>query len=167
PRVRYLEAKNIIMSQRRSVFQDISGRLNPPTVFPGLAAFKDPNCKSVDPAAIPGLAEAGWVLTMGESPMSELPKPRNPHYMFFRKMLQEMRENKDVWPFVEPVSGVADYYDIIKEPMSVRNLEENVEADLYPTIDAFVAAAQLIFDNCRTYNEDGTPYVKCANRLEK
>ena len=27
------------------------------------------------------------------------------------------KDNPNAWPFVEPVSGVADYYDIIKEPM--------------------------------------------------
>jgi histone acetyltransferase len=25
----------------------------------------------------------------------------------------------------------------------------------------------LIFDNCRKYNNDTTPYAKCANKLEK
>jgi histone acetyltransferase len=34
-----------------------------------------------------------------------------------RKILTEMQEHPSAWPFLQPVSGVPDYYNVIKEPM--------------------------------------------------
>ena len=34
-----------------------------------------------------------------------------------RALITEMQSFREAWPFVEPVSGVPDYYEIIKEPM--------------------------------------------------
>jgi len=62
---------------------------------------------------------------------------------------------------------VADYYDVIKEPMDLSTMEEKHEKDLYPTPEDFVKDAKLVFDNCRKYNNETTPYAKSANKLEK
>ena len=61
---------------------------------------------------------------------------------------------------MEPVAGVADYYDVIKEPMDIGTLEKKVEADKYPNTDVFFKDVILIFTNCRTYNQEGSPYVR-------
>jgi histone acetyltransferase len=45
-------------------------------------------------------------------------------------------------------------------------MEVKVERDEYKSRKEFIRDAQLIFDNCRTYNGEGTTYYKCANRLE-
>ena len=87
-----------------------------------------------------------------------------------------LKENPSAWPFVEPVSGVADYYDIIKEPMGkslpfllllkllkcnvvvlldLSTLSSCVENDEYKTLDEFVNDVNKIFNNCRMYNEEG------------
>lgn len=49
----------------------------------------------------------------------------------------------------------------------LSTLESNVDADVYPTLDDFARDCRKIFDNCRLYNGESTPYVKCANKLEK
>lgn len=46
-------------------------------------------------------------------------------------------------------------------------MEHKVETSQYPNMDAFVADAMLVFRNCRTYNPEGSIYVKNANKLEK
>jgi histone acetyltransferase len=46
-------------------------------------------------------------------------------------------------------------------------MEVKLEADNYATPEDFIRDAKLIFDNCRKYNNDTTPYAKCANKLEK
>lgn len=45
-----------------------------------------------------------------------------------KKLLDEMhvkfvfiQDNTHSWPFVEPVAGVANYYDVIKNPMGKNN----------------------------------------------
>lgn len=42
-----------------------------------------------------------------------------------------------------------------------------MDADVYETLDDFARDCRKIFDNCRLYNGESTPYVKCANKLEK
>jgi histone acetyltransferase len=46
-------------------------------------------------------------------------------------------------------------------------MEGKLENNEYATVDDFVADAQLIFDNCRLYNPEGTVYVKNATKMEK
>ena len=46
-------------------------------------------------------------------------------------------------------------------------MEHKVDNNQYPTVDDFVRDAQLVFNNCRLYNEEGSIYHKCANALEK
>lgn len=45
-------------------------------------------------------------------------------------------------------------------------MESKLEADQYETPEAFIQDAKLIFGNCRKYNNDSTPYSKCANKLK-
>lgn len=94
-------------------------------------------------------------------------KKRGPLYPILKKLVTELMEHDSAWPFGNPVAGVPDYYEVIKEPMDIRTLSEIVEEDRYENIGQFAKDTQKIFDNCRIYNEDGTPYTKCANKLEK
>ena len=51
--------------------------------------------------------------------------------------------------------------------MDLSTMEEKHEKDLYPTPEEFIRDARLIFDNCRKYNIETSPYTKSANKLEK
>ena len=62
---------------------------------------------------------------------------------------------------------MADYYEVIKEPMDLATMENKLEADKYSTPEEFIKDAKLVFNNCRKYNNDSTPYAKSANKLEK
>lgn len=100
------------------------------------------------------------------------PKVRGPFYLIMKKIVAEMQEHAAAWPFLVPVSGVPDYYNVIKEPMGtslkyliniqkdLKTLDENLEEEKYQNLDQFQRDATLIFTNCRSYNEDGTTYVK-------
>jgi histone acetyltransferase len=46
-------------------------------------------------------------------------------------------------------------------------MEHKLSADQYSSLDEFLIDAQLIYDNCRLYNPEGTIYAKNATRLEK
>ncbi|KAJ3270465.1 histone acetyltransferase [Terramyces sp. JEL0728] len=116
--------------------------------------------ESLDPSKIPGLREAGWMPNASHLSYRPTPRQRSPLYIFMKKLLDELHENTHSWPFVEPVAGVPDYYDIIKSPMDLRTLNDNIEANKYNTLDEFTADVNLIWNNCRTYNQDGSTYVK-------
>lgn len=49
----------------------------------------------------------------------------------------------------------------------LQTMERRLQSRCYSDLDGFVADMQLIFDNCRLYNQENTPYYKCANTLER
>lgn len=105
-----------------------------------------------------------------------------------RHLVSELRAHAHSWPFHEAVNAeeVTDYYDVITEPMGkihvtnyheisvihiilidLTTLDQNVETDVYQTMEEFIRDVQKIFDNCRVYNAEATNYTRCANRLER
>lgn len=46
-------------------------------------------------------------------------------------------------------------------------MEHKLDTNQYPNLDAFLADAQLVFDNSRTYNPEGTIYYKNSGKLER
>lgn len=46
-------------------------------------------------------------------------------------------------------------------------MEHKLDTNQYTDTDAFLDDAQLVFDNCRSYNPEDTVYHKCAIRLER
>jgi len=49
----------------------------------------------------------------------------------------------------------------------LETMELRLESNHYDSVPAFLADAQLIFDNCRAYNAETSNYAKNATRLEK
>ena len=52
-------------------------------------------------------------------------------------------------------------------PLDLSTMEHKLETNQYPNLEAFLADAKLIFDNCRLYNAEGSPYHRNATKLEK
>lgn len=42
---------------------------------------------------------------------------RNALYPLMFPLVQEMQLHPSAWPFLQPVQGVADYYELVKDPM--------------------------------------------------
>ena len=57
---------------------------------------------------------------------------RNPNHVYLQLVLDDMQNENSAWPFVKPVDGnlVADYYEVIKEPMGESRLIDFLSADL-------------------------------------
>ncbi|KAF9388592.1 histone acetyltransferase [Podila verticillata] len=134
-------------------------------IYPGLQDFKN-GATEVEPLSVPGIQESGWDPLMDTTP--RVPK-HGPYYNAMKHIVSELTKDASSWPFLTPVDieAVTDYYSYIKDPMDLATLESNVDADVYKTLDEFAVDCKKIFDNCRVYNGEGTPYVKCANKLEK
>lgn len=45
-------------------------------------------------------------------------------------------------------------------------MERKLEDNEYDSIDSFTSDVQLVFDNCRLYNPEGSAYAKHANAME-
>jgi len=164
PRVSYSEVNDLIAIQKKAVIDAIRKRVASDTVHPGLTYFKE-NGNSIDPFNVPGIKEAGWSPDISPSPKRSLRSALNRR---MQRLMDELLVHAAAWPFVKPVSkdDVPDYYEVISHPMDLSTVEANVEADLYRTVDAFKQDIQLIFSNCRHYNEENSVYVRNANRLE-
>lgn len=172
PKMRYLDSNKILLVQKAAIARKIRQISRSHIVRPGLTAFKNqpPDSKifetGIDPMTIPGLKEASWTPEMDE--LARRPK-RSPHFTVMQQLLCDMQNHPSSWPFAQPVSrdDVADYYEVIKEPMDLSTMEQRLEADAYSSVEQFLYDARLIFNNCRSYNNETTTYYKNATKLEK
>mmetsp|Transcript_8335 Transcript_8335/g.12341 ORF Transcript_8335/g.12341 Transcript_8335/m.12341 type:complete len:639 (-) Transcript_8335:12-1928(-) len=85
-------------------------------------------------------------------------------------LIAELSSQKNAWPFLEPIDADAlelyDYHMVIKEPMDLKTLGEELRQDKITTFEKFVERANLIFKNCYLYNRPDSEIVKMAKDLE-
>lgn len=113
--------------------------------------------------------------------------PQSAQHNFMHRLLGDMKAQPNAWPFLIPVNGeeVVDYYEVIKRPMGqsrpnqdppkiyltlladLSTMEHKLNTNQYQNLKAFLDDAQLIYENCRLYNPEGSIYVKQAAKLEK
>ena len=165
PKIRYLEAGRMLLKQKEAVQAKIRAFSKSHIIHQPPKEWKIGPCK-IDPMTIPAIKASGWSPDMDE--LARQPR-HGPNYNALLHLLNDMQNHGSSWPFTQPVNRdeVADYYDVIKEPMDLSTMEEKHEKDLYPTPEDFIKDAKLVFDNCRKYNNETTPYAKSANKLEK
>lgn len=164
-RVRYLESSQMLAKQKYAIQEIIRKKSRSHIIYPGLDVFKK-GTVIVDPLSIPGLKEIGWSPDMDE--FAQRPK-RGVFYPTLQHLLTEMQNHPSAWPFIQPVNKdeVPDYYDVIKEPMDLSTMEFKLDNDYYDSVESFLYDAKLIFNNCRSYNNETTTYYKNATKLEK
>lgn len=85
------------------------------------------------------------------------------------KILADLQAHPLAWAFLQPVNieEVPDYPTVVKSPMDFSTMEHKLDTNQYPNLDAFVADAQLVFSNCKSYNAEGSLYHKNASKLER
>ncbi|EMR10905.1 hypothetical protein PNEG_01051 [Pneumocystis murina B123] len=164
-RVRYLESSQMLAKQKYAIQEIIRKKSRSHIIYPGLDIFKN-GITAIDPLSIPGLKEIGWSPEMDE--FLQRPK-RAVFYSTLQHLLTEMQNHPSAWPFIHPVNKdeVPDYYDVIKEPMDLSTMEFKLDNDHYDSVEGFLYDARLIFNNCRSYNNETTTYYKNATKLEK
>ncbi|KAI9868103.1 MAG: histone acetyltransferase [Trichoglossum hirsutum] len=165
PRIRYLEVGRMLLKQKEAVHAKIRAISKSHVVHTPPKEWKHGIVK-INPMDIPAIKASGWSPDMDF--LARQPR-HGPNYNTLLHLLNDMQNHPSAWPFLQPVNRdeVTDYYDVIKEPMDLSTMEEKHEADLYPTPEDFIKDAKLIYDNCRKYNNETTPYAKSANKLEK
>ncbi|TQV96396.1 hypothetical protein V2A60_003195 [Cordyceps javanica] len=165
PRIRYLEVGRLLLKQKECVQAKIRAYSKSHNVHPPPKEWKN-GVKEINPLDVPAIRASGWSPDMDE--LSRQPR-HGPNYNQLLHLLNDLQNHNSAWPFLVPVNrdDVADYYDVIKEPMDLSTMENKLEADQYPTPEEFIKDATLVFDNCRKYNNESTPYAKSATKLEK
>ncbi|KAH9839489.1 uncharacterized protein C8Q71DRAFT_703888 [Rhodofomes roseus] len=168
-KVDYLNTREIMLQQREAILSKIREMSRSHIVYDGLPQFREgaPEGVTVDPKDVPGLRESGWTPSMMTGPIRSNGKGAEHNLM--EKLLSSLSEHSNAWPFLQPVNAdeVPDYYEVIKQPMDFSTMEHKLETNQYSNLDAFLADAQLVLENCRTYNPEGTVYYKNSIKLEK
>ncbi|ORZ22517.1 SNF2 family N-terminal domain-domain-containing protein [Absidia repens] len=59
------------------------------------------------------------------------------------------------------------YYTMIKNPISMKMINKRIHSPYYKTIQQFRADFDLMFDNARTFNEEGSLYMKMRMKCRK
>mmetsp|Transcript_15161 Transcript_15161/g.18282 ORF Transcript_15161/g.18282 Transcript_15161/m.18282 type:complete len:575 (-) Transcript_15161:418-2142(-) len=84
-------------------------------------------------------------------------------------ILRAVSKHKKAIIFLEPVDavvlGLADYHDIVKEPMDLGTIRTKLENKEYRDPYEFVADMRLVFHNCRLYNPPGNPALEMGNTV--
>ena len=92
-----------------------------------------------------------------------------------RKKLEEIMDkminDKNAFDFKEPVDyeglGLLDYPKIVTHPMDLGTCKNKLLNGEYKIFQEFIDDVNLIWENCRNYNLQGSPIVKKANALDK
>lgn len=59
-----------------------------------------------------------------------------------------------------------DYYAIIRRPISLEMIRKRIAGNHYTSLQGFKEDFRTIWENARTYNEEGSLVVEDANALE-
>ena len=87
------------------------------------------------------------------------------------KIFETMKSDTQALDFLAPVDyvalGILDYPTIITHPMDLGTVKKNLENGEYKTFQDFMSDINLIWKNCRQYNQPGSEIVKMANHCDK
>uniref|UniRef100_A0A4W5MHS7 Nuclear body protein SP140-like protein n=1 Tax=Hucho hucho TaxID=62062 RepID=A0A4W5MHS7_9TELE len=66
----------------------------------------------------------------------------------------------------DPCINVRNYSSVIKTPMWLDRVVENLQQNLYQSVQHFVSDVLLIFTNCATFNSDNAEFCGMGERLK-
>ncbi len=83
------------------------------------------------------------------------------------RTLKVLKRNRFVGPFLKPVdpNEAPRYAEIIKNPISLEDVEKKFERKEYTDLATFEADLKQIAANCMIYNHESTWYYKYAEKL--
>ncbi|TFL01588.1 histone acetyltransferase GCN5 [Pterulicium gracile] len=162
----YLDKASVIAQQKEAILTKIREMSRSHVVYDGLnfETKADGEVVPLDPRQVPGLRETGWTPAMMVQSA-----PRSTEQGIMERLIHELQSHTLAWAFQKPVSEaeVPDYHLVIKEPMDFSTMERKLDSKQYASLSEFMADAQLVFDNCHTYNQPASVYYKNATTMEK
>jgi len=164
PRIPYTLFSTVIPKQKLMLKKLMERKeVDIETVMPGVLKW-DEGMKIED---IPGLSETGYKSLKNRS-FQDIPDDVESLKTPLEIVIKSLKSHKKSWPFLAPVDPLdaPSYYDVIINPMDLQTLEENLKSGLYSTRQSFIDDVIKIFDNCREFNSEQSPYYACADELE-
>jgi len=82
-------------------------------------------------------------------------------------IIRKMLRNPYSTAFKDPVpTTIPMYHEIIKKPMDFTTLKTNLDNKKYGSLKEFKSDVKLIFNNCYTFNMEGSDLFVAAQKLE-
>eukprot|EP01055_Gregarina_sp_Pseudo9_P002122 Gregarina_sp_Pseudo_9__2121@NODE_247_length_3444_cov_52_284581_g230_i0_p2_GENE_NODE_247_length_3444_cov_52_284581_g230_i0NODE_247_length_3444_cov_52_284581_g230_i0_p2_ORF_typecomplete_len328_score66_82Bromodomain/PF00439_25/1_2e23Bromodomain/PF00439_25/8_8e02_NODE_247_length_3444_cov_52_284581_g230_i010542037 len=88
------------------------------------------------------------------------------------QLLAKLRKHEDAYPFLRPVDwkklDLHDYPHIVSRPMDLQTVGRRLRDGQFsdPVVVEFLNDLQLIWNNCRLYNDEKTEIYAMADRME-
>lgn len=118
---------------------------------------------------VPAGTDAVATPTKGQEYSSE-PITNSQKAFILGTTIKNLKKTKHAQVFLVPVDFVAlnipQYPDIIKNPMDIGTLEDNLKTDKYSSVQAFVNDFALIVANCKTFNGPTHPISFAADSMD-
>eukprot|EP00825_Cyclidium_porcatum_P047959 TRINITY_DN7905_c0_g1_i2.p1 TRINITY_DN7905_c0_g1~~TRINITY_DN7905_c0_g1_i2.p1 ORF type:complete len:254 (+),score=72.23 TRINITY_DN7905_c0_g1_i2:93-854(+) len=87
------------------------------------------------------------------------------------QIIQTLIDHQDSLEFRTPVDyqglGLSDYPQVIQYPMDLGTTKKKLSSNKYNTLEQCLDDVQMIWDNCKLYNAEGSWIYKIADKLEK
>lgn len=89
--------------------------------------------------------------------------------------IKQLIENLELDPkcfiFLEPVDveglGLTDYLEIVKNPMDISTIKKKLKLNNYNSLQEVFSDLNLIWSNCKLYNQEGSEIYLLAVYMEK
>ncbi len=88
-----------------------------------------------------------------------------------KQLIDSLEADPKCYIFLEPVDveglGLTDYLDIVKHPMDMSTIKKKLKLNNYMTIQDVMSDLQLVWSNCKLYNQEGSEIYLLAVSMEK
>lgn len=86
--------------------------------------------------------------------------PKESFEQLAEKVISLLESQEEIVDFLRPVEwkklGLYDYPKIIKHPMSILNIRRKLKNSQYSSFDQVIKDLNLIWNNCREYNQENS-----------
>jgi hypothetical protein len=122
-------------------------------------------CHDIDPEVAIVFEGMLAELEIQASMVSELPKPtkKSPR----KKKKKKGRRRAEIFMELPTRAELPYYYRVIKRPMDLKMIQQNINSDVYTDIWRFTEDMTLIWNNARTFNAEDSLVYEDATELEK
>eukprot|EP00045_Choanoeca_perplexa_P018934 m.293609 g.293609 ORF g.293609 m.293609 type:complete len:1204 (+) comp26561_c0_seq1:142-3753(+) len=111
---------------------------------------------AASPAAMAGDSSGFDHITAARTILAELMEATNRHGHVLSTNFMDLPDASE-----EPL-----YYTVVDNPLDLNTISGRLDAQAYPSLDAFKADVQLVVKNAMLYNEDGSDIYEDAEQLQ-
>lgn len=92
-------------------------------------------------------------------------------FKLMTKLVDSVYSRNDAEPFREAVDwkglGLYDYPQLVKKPMDLGQIKKKLDKEEYASLYDAADDVRLVWDNCKTYNADGSDFYLLAESMSK